>query len=150
AASDALVADAARETVGGEALEQELGRPSGGAEQVAKACQRDPPIRAELLREHGPRVVVRVTRDRITVAEAYESSSLLEELRERRVVDLRRLRPELRLERGGVGRAVRELGQRSRPVELRAAALELERRQHRVEPRLGGRRDAGIERVHMR
>ena len=53
-AQDALVADAAREAVGVEPLEQELRRAAADAEQVAEPGQRDPSRRARTRRRAPP------------------------------------------------------------------------------------------------
>src|SRR5262245_49187609 len=50
----ALVADAAREAVGVEALEQELRRPPADAEQIAKPRERDPARRLAFVYERRP------------------------------------------------------------------------------------------------
>src|SRR5690348_6800650 len=147
ATEDALVADAAGEAVGVETLEQELRRLPAHSEHVPEAGQRDPPRCFALADERVAGALVRGRRDSEAVAHAHEASLLLEEARERGIVHLDGLEAELRLQRGRRGGSRAQLGGCSRPVELRAAALEAEMRRDRLCPWLDGAGDAGIERV---
>src|SRR5204862_1304553 len=146
-AEDALVADAPRDAVRVETLEQELRGLAAGAEQVAEARERDAAGGLAFLDERLPGPCVGVGRDRVAVADADEPPALLEEARERGIVDPHRLEAELRLERGRRLGTRAELGRRARAVELGAAAFEAEQRHHRGPPGLRRRRDAGVERV---
>src|SRR5581483_8243090 len=147
AAEDSHVARPARDAVRVEALEQELRRTPAHAEQVAEARQRDLAPRLALRDEHAPHLVVGGTRHGQPGAEADEPPLLLEEAREPRVVHLHRLEAEACLELGCRRRPLAERACSSWAVELRALALQPEQRHDRGRPRLGGRCDAGIERV---
>src|SRR5207244_48848 len=105
------------------------------AEQVAEACERDPPRLLAFADEHVARVLVGSRRDRVAVADADEPPALLEEAAERGIVELQRLEPERRLEGRRRVRARTQLGRRARPVQLGAAALEAEQRNDRLGPR---------------
>src|SRR5207248_6427781 len=67
----ALVADAQRDAVAVEPLEQQLGLPPRAAEQVAEAGERDRPGAPAFLDEQGAGPLVLVARDDAAVAEAY-------------------------------------------------------------------------------
>src|SRR5205823_3669317 len=101
ATQDTLVADASRQPVGVEALEQELRGPAADAEQVAETRERDAPRRLALCNERTACLLVRPRRNGVAVADPHEAALLLEEARDGRVVDLDRLEPEAGLERGG-------------------------------------------------
>src|SRR5436190_514705 len=89
---NAAVADAARETVCVEPLEQELGVTSAGAREIAKASERDLARAPALGEQKILRRLVRVDPDRIAVAEPNEASGRLEVARKRVFADLRRPR----------------------------------------------------------
>src|SRR5215211_8237283 len=149
-AEDALVANAAREPVGVEAFEQELRLLAAGPDQVAKARERDPSRRFALLDKDVPCACVRVGRDRVPVAEAHDPALAFEVGSERGVVDLEREESglvELALQPLGCGRAGAERRDGPGQVELRAAPFEVEPGHDRGRPRLGRRRDAGVELV---
>src|SRR2546428_8920288 len=97
APQDALIADAARDPVGVETLEQQLRRLARRVQEVAEAPERDRAGRLALFDQHFACTVVRLTRDREAVADADEPPLLLEEARELLVVDLHRLEAETRL-----------------------------------------------------
>src|SRR5205823_8941338 len=150
---NAVVADAARETVRVEPLEQELGVTSAGAREIAKASERDLARAPALGEQKILRRLVRVDPDRIAVAEPNEASGRLEVARKRVFADLRRPRTcarELAFERTRFFLASAERRDGTGEVELRPAPLERQQRDHVRSPPLCGNRNSRIERVGAR
>src|SRR5438874_2582964 len=157
AAENALVADAPRESVGVEALQQELCRAARDPEQVAEARERDPARSLALVDERRPRQLVRGGRHGQAIADANQAASLLEIAAELCVLDLHgvpgRL-PQRGLQPLRLRLALAQGGGDAWEIDLGAAALEPEQRPDLRRPRLRryelGEGQARVERRALR